>query len=88
MTEIAAQTFHVTATFSRRLEGKVDAAELIREFQDEWIEFMRGDEPSDDDVYEFVKECLTIMGLDFFLGDTPWASDVRQDDEVDSEVRG
>ena len=78
----------VTYEESHMWSADVDADRLLAEFSDEWAEFMRGDEPSNDDVTDFVKECIAEQGRDFFSSSlAPWASNVISDVDADIEVR-
>jgi hypothetical protein len=80
--------FSVVVEHTQRIEARVDADTLIKEFDAEWKQFLRGDEPTNDDKYEFVKETLDIIGTEEFFdpGASPWVVSHRADDDWDVRV--
>lgn len=83
------EVFTVVVEETKRIEARVDADTLIKEFADEWAEFMRGDEPTNDDKYEFVRQTLDEMSATdfFFPGSSPWVVSHREDFDTDIQVR-
>ena len=85
----AHETFSVTVEETMRFDATIDADALIESFVSEWEDFMRDDEPTNDDKWEFVKECLDVMGAqDFFAPDSPWVLDLKEDNDLDVRMAG
>lgn len=66
---------------------EVDAFDFdafVAEFEEEWLEFLEGEEPTDSLRREFVMDSAYEMGVDFL--DAIGAESYTSDDNIDVEI--
>lgn len=57
---------------------KVDVEGWFTEFEKEWLEFLEGDEPTDEDREEFIRESMHILAAEdsLHLGAINWEDEI------------
>lgn len=71
-----------------RHEVEIDPAKLIEAFDEEFLDFMAGDNPNDEAIREFVVETCHIMGaIDFAYHGNEWVKNKTSDHDLYVSVR-
>lgn len=71
-----------------RHEVEIDPAKLIEAFDEEFLDFMAGDNPNDEAIREFVVETVHIMSAeDFRYHGNEWVVNTSRDYDIYVSIR-